>query len=147
MLYYILYRHHTCYTQTLNTTYPKIDVRTEEKEVEITLTEEATCKMTCMLASKYLSSSIITSKRSERNFLINVYGRSFWRFKPGPNRTESSDFCEPYISASIRVIILKQKPMLTFLNCDISNFHSNQPNLSGMTSIQTVIISDNFSIN
>ena len=40
------------------------------------------------------------SEQSERNFFLNVYGRSFWRFV----------FCEPYISATRKLIIFKQKP-------------------------------------
>ena len=45
--------------------------------------------------------------KREKIFL-NVYGRNFWRFQPESNRL--SGFGEPYISATIRVIILKQEP-------------------------------------
>ena len=66
-----------------------------------------------------------------------------------PESVQLSGFCKPYISATVRVIILKKKnrKMRTFLNYDLSNFQSNPQNLASIKSIQTGNISNNFSRN
>ena len=38
-------------------------------------------------------------------FFLNVYGRSYWQFDPA----RPSGYCEPFISATMSVIILKPK--------------------------------------
>ena len=61
---------------------------------------------------------IITIERSERSYFLNVYGRNFCFSDPnptGPNRP--SGFCKPYISALMRVITLKQKPIDVHCAC------------------------------
>ena len=51
---------------------------------------------------------ILRARKVREVFFLNVYGRNFWRFQPEPIRP--SDFCEPCISATTKVIILQQKP-------------------------------------
>ena len=51
-------------------------------------------------------SSIITSEGSGKSFCLVVQGKSFWQFDPA----RPSSYCKPYISATMRVIISKQKP-------------------------------------
>ena len=75
------------------------------------------------------------SEQSERSiwYKVDVSDNS-----TRPESARPSGFCEPYISASVRVMIFKQRPpdMRTFLSCSLSNFHSNQESLVSMKSIQ-----------
>ena len=92
---------------------------------------------------------LIMSERSERNFFLNAYGKSFWHFNRAricPAR--QSGFCklDNYettrqlrdISTTTRVIILKYKlkdaqySLLRFIKFVLRN----RPNLPGMKSIQ-----------
>ena len=49
----------------------------------------------------------ITSERCERIFFTNIYGWNLWCFRIAP--AWPSGFCEPYISTTMRVIIMEHK--------------------------------------
>ena len=97
--------------------------------------------------------------KREKFFFLNVYDRTFWEFIQ-PKLTRPSDFCEAYASESLYIYYISERirfitsppfhricsknwQMRTFLNCELSNFQSNQPNLASMKSIQTGKISNN----
>ena len=73
--------------------------------MDLLISDESSCTF-------HLSSGVITSEQTERNFFLNVYGYSiFWQFDLA--RTSSAraiGFSEPYISTTMRVNILKLKP-------------------------------------
>ena len=67
----------------------------------------------------------------------------WWKFLAVLTQTEPirpSGFCEPYISAIMRVLIWnKIQKMRTFLNCESSNFQIDRPNLASKLTFVSVI--------